>query len=90
VIIEWLVHVATGFWGWIADLFPDWDVPAELTDPNGALAAVMGFGQGLEPFVNWQLVGILGAIPLAVWVIGLTAKLVLKLVSHVPFIGGNG
>jgi hypothetical protein len=90
VIIEWLVQVASGFWGWIANLFPDWTLPPELANPNGLLGQIMSFGRGLEPFVNWTLVGIIGAIPLAVWGIGIAAKLVLKLVSHLPFIGGNG
>lgn len=90
MIIEWLVKVAVGFWQFLADMFPDWELPPELLDADGMIAQVFSFGQGLEPFVNWPLVGALGLIPLAVWVIGLTVRMVRLLLSHVPFIGGNG
>ena len=56
MIIEWLVKVAVGFWQWIADMFPDWEVPPELLDADGIIGQIFAFGQGLEPFVNWTLV----------------------------------
>lgn len=90
MIIEWLVKVAVGLWQWIADLFPDWDIPAELTDPDGMFVQIASFGQGLEPWVNWGLMGGLALIPLGMWVIGVTVKLVRLLLGHVPGIGGNG
>lgn len=90
MILEWLVKVAVGLWQWIADLFPDWDAPVELTDADGMIGQIFALGTGLEPWVNWSLIGVLGAIPLAVWVIGMTVKMVRVLLAHVPFIGGNG
>ena len=90
MILEWIVQVAVGLWEWIANLFPDWDPPAELTDPDGMIGQLFAFGQGLEPWVNWGLIGALAAIPFAVWVIGIVVKMVRLLIGHVPWIGGNG
>lgn len=90
MIVEWLVAVGAGIWEFIAGLVPDWDMPRELADPNGSLGALFSMGQGLEPFVNWPLVTALGAIPLAVWVIGITWSAFRTLISHIPFFGGNG
>lgn len=90
MIVEWLIEMAVGLWQFIADLFPDWDVPPELLDADGMLQQVFAFGQGLEPWVNWTLIGTLGLIPLSVWVIGMLVKAVRLLIGHVPGIGGNG
>jgi len=89
VIIEWLMGVATGLWEFIGSLLPDWELPPELADPNGFLGQVFALGQGLEPFINWSLVGMLGAIPLAVWVIGILWRATRMLLSHIPLFGGN-
>lgn len=90
MITEWIVTVAAGFFAWIADLFPDWDVPEVLTNPDGMINQLFSFGIGLEPFVNWGLIGVLAAIPLTVWVIGVTVKAVRVLLGHIPGFGGNG
>lgn len=90
MIIEWLVEMAAGLWGFLADLFPDWEVDEEMISPNGWLGQLFALGYGLEPWVNWGFVTLLGAIPFAVWVIGITVKMVRSLITHIPFIGGSG
>lgn len=90
MIVEWLVSVAAGLWEFIGSMLPDWEIPAELADPNGMLGQLFALGQGMEPFVNWTLVGILAAIPLAVWLIGITWRAFRTIASHIPFFGGNG
>lgn len=89
MIVEWLVSVATGLWEFIGGLLPDWQLPAALADPNGFVGQVFSLGHGMAPFIDWQLVGLLGAIPLAVWVVGLLWRAARMALSHVPFFGGN-
>ncbi len=89
MIIEWLMSVAAGLWGFVGSLLPDWELPAELTDPDGMLGQVFALGQGLSPFIDWAFVGLVGGIPLAVWVIGLLWKAFRMFISHFPFFGGN-
>lgn len=90
MITEWLIKVGTGLWAFIAGLFPDWVAPPEMLEADGLINQLFGFGQGLEPYANWPLLATLGAIPLAVWVIGISIRAVRLLLSHVPFVGGNG
>ncbi len=90
MIIEWIVKVATGLWAGISDLFPDWDLPPELSDPNGALGSIMAFGRGMEPFVNWTLIGVLAAIPPTLWLVGIAWRAIRMALSHIPFFGGQG
>lgn len=90
MISEWFVKLGTGLWAFFAGLFPDWEVPPELLQADGMIGQLFSFGQGLEPYANWGLLGVLAAIPLTVWVIGITIRSVRLLISHVPFIGGNG
>lgn len=89
MIIEWLMGVAAGLWDFIGGLLPDWELPAALTDPNGLLGGIFALGQGLSPFINWQFVGTVGAIPLVVWVIGLLWRGARMVISHFPLFGGN-
>ncbi|MHA3724598.1 hypothetical protein ACXR2T_12040 [Leucobacter sp. HY1910] len=90
MILEWLIEMAVGLWKFLAGLFPDWTLPPELASADGMLGQLFAFGQGLEPWANWPLLATLGAIPPAVWIIGVMIKAVRLLIGHVPFIGGNG
>jgi hypothetical protein len=90
MITEWLVYVGTQFWGFIAGLFPDWTLPAELSSPDGFMAQINAFGSGLGVWVDWGFVATVGAIPLGIWATVLMIRAVRLLISHLPFIGGNG
>lgn len=90
MIVEWFLNLVAGIWEGVGSLFPDWEMPPELADPNGALGQVFALGQGLEPFADWNIIAGLAAIPLAVWVIGIIWKLLRMAASHIPFFGGNG
>lgn len=90
MIVEWLIGLAVGLWEFFAGLFPDWSAPPQLLQADGMIEQLFQYGQGLEPFADWALLGALGAIPLLVWVIGITVRAVRLLLGHVPGIGGNG
>lgn len=89
MIVEWLTGLAAGLWEFIGGLLPDWELPPELADPNGFVGQIFALGQGLAPFIDWGFVGLIGAIPLAVWVIGLLWRAGRMVMSHIPFFGGN-
>lgn len=89
MILEWLVGLAAGLFEWIANLLPDWEVPAGLTDPGGAIEQIVALSQGIGVFVDWGLLGLLAVIPLGVWLFGLIFRALKTLISHLPFVGGN-
>lgn len=90
MIVEWFFGLIAGLIDFIGTLLPEWEVPAALVDPDGMLMGLFAMGQGMAPFVDWQFVGLVGAIPLAVWVIGLLWKFARMAISHIPGFGGSG
>lgn len=89
MITEWIVTVASGLFAFLGDLMPDWEIPAELAQPGGFFAQIFALGQGTAPFVDWAFVSAIAAIPLVVWLIGLSFRAIKTLISHIPFFGGN-
>lgn len=90
MIINWIIDVALGFVAWLGSLFPVWDIPPALAAPGTLVNQVMGSFLGLGAWVDW---GVLGAVAIAVvgtWLVMFGVKLVMKLVSYLPFVGGSG
>lgn len=90
MILEWLVGLVAGLWKFIASLLPDWTFPPELAAPGGLLQNIVSLGAFAGNFVDWTFCGIVAAVALAPWVIGLLWKFGRQLFSHIPFFGGNG
>lgn len=90
MIPEWFMGVASGLMTFFADLLPDWELPADLADPDGMLAAIFALGAGAGAFVDWVFVAAVGAVPLSVWIIGLLWKAARMAFSHFPGFGGSG
>jgi len=90
VIAEWFFALVAGIWDVMGAIFPDWDVPAELTDPGGGIETMVNAGAGAGVWVNWPFVITVALIPPAVWVIGILWKLFRTLISHIPGFGGAG
>lgn len=90
MITEWLVAVGAGLFAFIADLLPDWEPPTWLANIGGLFEQVWGFADGLAPWVDWSLAGIVAGVLAAVWVFSLTFRAGRALFAHVPFIGGKG
>lgn len=90
MIIEWLMSVAGGFVQWLAGLFPVLELPDELVHLDDSFNNVFAMGDGLGAFIPWPLVGAIAALPLVVWVGGLTIRALRALVAHLPWIGGRG
>lgn len=90
MITEWLVAVATSFWGWLGGLLPDWELPPEIADLSSGLNGIFALGAGLAPFAEWGFVAAVGAIPIAIWISGVAWKTIRMIASHIPLFGGNG
>lgn len=90
MITEWLIGVGAAFGTWIAGLFPELDMPEQLVNLDDTVNTIFGWGDGLGAFVQWEVIGVLAAIPLLVWTGGLIVKGIRVLVAHIPFIGGKG
>lgn len=90
MILEWLLTIGTSVSGWIADLFPIWNVPAALSSPQSAVASVMSNFVGLGSWVSWPiLIGCVAAV-LGTWLVMFTIKLIRAVIAHVPQFGGAG
>jgi hypothetical protein len=90
VIVEWFIGWALGIVQWLVDLLPDWELPAELSDPGGMVETIMANAAGLGVWLDWGALITLALIPLGVWVIGIVWKSIRTAFSHFPFIGGSG
>lgn len=90
MIVEFLVAVGAGFAGWVGSLFPTLELPDALVNVDQGFNTVMAYGTGLGAFIDFQLVGVIAGIPIAVWIAGLTIRGARVLISHLPFIGGRG
>lgn len=89
MIVEWFLGLVAGIATFVGDLLPDWEVPAELTDPGGIISQVLGYAGALGIFVDWPFVIVVGLIPLGVWAFGIIFRSVKSLISHIPFFGGH-
>lgn len=90
MIVEWLIYISTGFAEWVGGLFPTLDIPGELVNLDDSVNGLFLYGEGMGAFVPWGVVGSLAAIPLLIWVGGLTIKALRAMLAHIPFIGGRG
>jgi hypothetical protein len=91
VITEWFLNWVTSILSWLLDTFlPDWDVPAELTNPGGMVEAILTNAAGLGAWIDFPAIALLAAVPFGVWVIGILWKSARTAFSHFPGIGGSG
>lgn len=90
MIVEWLLDWTTGVVRFILGFLPDWDMPAELSNPGGMLETIMVNAAGVGVWLDWRALITLALIPFGVWVIGLVWKGFRTAFSHFPFIGGSG
>lgn len=90
MIINWIIDVALGFVAWLGSLFPVWDIPPALASPGTLVNQVMQSFLGLGAWVDWVVLGAVALAVVGTWVVMFGVKLVMKLVSFLPFVGGSG
>lgn len=90
MIVEWFLTVAAGFVGWIGDSIADVALPSWVTDGTTALYGFLESVAGLGAWFPWEvLLAVLTGL-VAVFLGTAVVKLVLRVLSHLPFFGGSG
>jgi hypothetical protein len=85
-IIQW----ACGFASWIASLFPVWNVPPSMASPGSLVAQVMASFVGLGAWVDWVVFSAVITAVVGTYLVMFTVKLLLRIASYLPFVGGAG
>ena len=91
MIIEWLVTGALQVTAWVVGLFEPLGLPPDLVNVDQTITSfIEEHGEGMGVWVEWNLVGTLMGIGLAVWAVSLGVKVVRVLIAHIPLFGGKG
>jgi hypothetical protein len=90
MIVNAIIDWACGFASWIASLFPVWNVPPSLASPGSLVNTVMASAVGLGAWVDWTVfAAVVGAV-VGTYVVMFAVKLLLRIASYLPFVGGAG
>lgn len=90
MIIEWLIAVAADVAIWMATLFPEWELPAWLLDPQGPMRIMLEGYNGLGVWFDWGVLGTCVVATVTAFVAGGGTKLLRSVATHLPFVGGSG
>jgi hypothetical protein len=90
VIVQWLMTIGSGFVSWLATLFPAVPMPSWLTASTGSVYSFMASASNIGVWVPWGALSVAVSFLIIVYGGALAFRLVLKLVSFLPFVGGNG
>lgn len=90
MIVEWFMSVASGFAGWLATLFPEFEEASWMTDPLGPLYGTLTFLSSLGTWVDIVAIAGIGGFVLSLYGVAYLIKLIRVLIAHVPFFGGRG
>jgi hypothetical protein len=90
MISEFFIDLSVNFIVWLAGVFGSYTPPDELLNAvdavDGALAGISGVGV----WVDWAVLGACTAAASATWAVVFGIRLVLRVASHIPIIGGAG
>lgn len=90
MISEWLIEFASTIATWIAGLFPEWELPAWLSNSrDGVIAFVAGY-VGLGVWINWSVLGWCITACAIAYAAVVAIKLFRAALAHVPQFGGKG
>lgn len=90
MISEFFLDVAVNFILWLAGLFGTWTPPAELQNAVDVVDNVMSGFHGVGVWVEWGVVAACMAAASLTWAIVFGMRVVMRLASHVPLVGGAG
>lgn len=90
MITEWFVQLSFTVSGWVAGLFPDFEIPQWMLDSRGAMVGFLESMSGLGVWVDWGALALCVGAVAAAYGIGILIKLIRVGISHVPFFGGSG
>lgn len=89
MITDAIINLGQLLMSFILDLLPD-AAPDWLLDLSGDVARIVGTIDTYTVWIPWNALRVVAIGLMAFWAIVFAIKLVLKLISHVPLIGGNG
>lgn len=90
MITEALISFGTGFVSFIAGIFPHWTAPDWLTGFGSQIQSILNPAQGLGVWLNFGLAGTVVVAVVGTWIVCFGIKLLLRIVSYVPLVGGAG
>lgn len=90
MITQAVVNIASGFFAWLASLFPSWTPPDWFVSLSDYVNNVFSALNGLGAWVDWALFFGVLTLALATYVVCFTIKLVLRIAAYLPFVGGAG
>jgi hypothetical protein len=89
VIVVWALSPIYAFFMLIVGWLPTDPPPSWVSDANGLLSQIWGWGAGLGAWVPWQLIGVVVAAVLACALIGFLIKIVRIVASFLTLGGGS-
>lgn len=91
MISEWFIGLAQGIAAWFLGLLPDVSAAdGMIVTASNALSSVMYGAGALSAWMPWWMLGITFTGVLGIYVAGIALKVVLKLWSFAPLVGGTG
>lgn len=90
MIVTWFVGLASGFVTWITSLFPVWPLPEWFTGLPAKVSGLLTFSNDMGAWINLSAMAAIATTVLGLIGISFAVKGVLRLVSHIPEIGGAG
>lgn len=91
MIVDFFIGLMAGLWGWILSLIPS-DSTFHLFIEDGAdfLGSIFLGAHQLGAWLPWDILFLSVSIVFAVYTVTLLAKLGLRILSHIPMVGGSG
>lgn len=91
MITDWFVSMSFDIAVWFASLFPEWEVPAWMTDARGMTIGLLEqFGTGLGVWIDWGVLGVCMIAVASAYGISFLILLFRRVFAHVPQFGGGG
>jgi hypothetical protein len=90
MIAQAFLDFISGLMAWILQPFSGVDFAPWVTQLDINVGTVLSYLSGLGVWIDWAFVSaVLGGVAL-IWTICFSVKLVLRIVSHIPEVGGAG
>lgn len=90
MISEFFLNLAATFAVWVADLFPEWTPPTQLTDAASGMSSLLSTFSGIGAWVSFPVIGACVTAAVGTWAVVLVIKIIRAALAHVPAFGGAG
>lgn len=90
MIVEWFLDLVEVVVEWFLGLFDGLDIPDWITTPSGDIALFVSNIESMGVWVPWDVMAVVVAGVIGVYVTTFIVKLVKQILAHVPAFGGAG